>query len=328
MASLLPTANLPPGDGQAFATTVVDQVRAAVAGFIRGKDEVIDLALVCLLAEGHLLLDDVPGVGKTSLARALANSLGVPWNRVQFTPDVLPSDVTGVSVFNQGTGSFEFHPGPVFASVVLADEINRATPRTQAALLEAMEEHTVSVDGVTHALPSPFIVIATQNPVDMAGTYPLPEAQLDRFLMRASIGYPDHAAEVAVVTDHHAGARVSAVSPVVTPDEVRALISAAESTAVDPSVLDYIVRLVTWTRTAPGVTLGASPRGSVALLRAVRARALIEGRGFATPGDVQALAEPVLAHRLVIDVDGLARGVTGASVVADAVADVPAPQPA
>lgn len=307
---------------------VVAAIRASVAGFIRGKDEVIDLAVVCLLAEGHLLLDDVPGVGKTSLARALANSLGVRWNRVQFTPDVLPSDVTGVSVFNQGTGAFEFHPGPVFASVVLADEINRATPRTQAALLEAMEERTVSVDGTTHHLPSPFIVIATQNPVDMAGTYPLPEAQLDRFLMRAAIGYPDHAAEVSVVTDHHLGVRVSAISPVVTPAEVVALITAAEAVEIDPSVLGYIVRLVSWTRTAPGVTLGASPRGSVSLLRAVRARALAGGRSFATPGDVQALAGPVLAHRIVIDVDGAARGVTGESVIADAVAAVPAPQPA
>lgn len=307
---------------------VVAAIRASVAGFIRGKDEVIDLAVVCLLAEGHLLLDDVPGVGKTSLARALANSLGVRWNRVQFTPDVLPSDVTGVSVFNQGTGAFEFHPGPVFASVVLADEINRATPRTQAALLEAMEERTVSVDGTTHHLPSPFIVIATQNPVDMAGTYPLPEAQLDRFLIRAAIGYPAHAAEVSVVTDHHLGVRVSTISPVVTPAEVVALIAAAEAVAVDPSVLDYIVRLVSWTRAAPGVTLGASPRGSVSLLRAVRARALAGGRSFATPTDVQALAEPVLAHRIVIDVDGAARGVTGESVIADAVAAVPAPQPA
>ena len=317
----------PPAFSEAVAGAVA-RVRESVAGFIRGKDDVIDLALVCLLAEGHLLLDDVPGVGKTSLARALANSLGVQWNRVQFTPDVLPSDVTGVSVFNQGTGAFEFHPGPVFASVVLADEINRATPRTQAALLEAMEERTVSVDGVTHLLPSPFIVIATQNPVDMAGTYPLPEAQLDRFLMRTSIGYPDHSAEVSVVADHHAGVRVSAIAPVVTPDEVVGLIAAAEAVAVDPSVLDYIVRLVAWTRTAPGVTLGASPRGSVALLRASRARALAGGRSFVTPGDVQALAGPVLAHRIVVDVDGTARGVTGESVIADAVATVPAPQPA
>ena len=211
--------------------------------------------------------------------------------------------------------------------MVLADEINRATPRTQAALLEAMEEGTVSVDGVTRDLPKPFIVIATQNPVDMAGTYPLPEAQLDRFLMRASIGYPDHAAEVSVVTDHHHGARVSSITPVTSPDEVRALIAAAAAITVDPAILDYIVLLVAATRDAPGVTLGASPRGSVALLRAARARALMQGRAFVTPGDVQVLAEPVLAHRIVIDVDGEARGVTGASVIAEVVASVPAPQP-
>ena len=309
-------------------TQAISRITASVGGFIRGKADVIDLAVTCLLAEGHLLLDDVPGVGKTSLARAMANSLGVTWHRLQFTPDVLPSDVTGVSVYNQGTGAFEFHPGPVFASVVLADEINRATPRTQAALLEAMEEGTVSVDGVTRDLPSPFIVIATQNPVDMAGTYPLPEAQLDRFLMRATIGYPDHAAEVSVVTDHHRGAKVSALTPVVTPEEVLGLIRAAAAVTVDPSILDYIVLLVAATRSAPGVTLGASPRGSVALLRAVRARALMQGRTFVTPGDVQALAGPVLAHRLVIDVDGEARGVTGETAIAEVVASVPAPQPA
>ena len=309
------------------AGVLLDRVAASVSGFIRGKAEVIDLAVVCLLAEGHLLLDDVPGVGKTSLARALSHSLGVSWNRIQFTPDVLPSDVTGVSVFHQGSGAFEFHPGPVFASVVLADEINRATPRTQAALLEAMEERTVTVDGTTRPLPSPFIVIATQNPVDMAGTYPLPEAQLDRFLIRTSIGYPDHSSEVAVVSDHHAGARVSSISAVVTPAEVEGLIAAAAAVSVEPTVMDYIVRVVAWTRTASGVTLGASPRGSVALLRAARARALLQRRAFVTPGDVQALAGPVLAHRIVLDVDGEARGTTSESVVAEAVAAVAAPQP-
>jgi len=306
---------------------LIGAVRASVSSFIRGKDTVIDLALTCLLAEGHLLLDDVPGVGKTSLARALANSLGITWNRLQFTPDVLPSDVTGVSVFNQGTGAFEFHAGPIFASVVLADEINRATPRTQSALLEAMEEKTVSVDGVTHVLPSPFIVIATQNPVDMAGTYPLPEAQLDRFLIRTSIGYPDFDSEISVVADHHAGKKVSELSAVVTPTDVKYLIEAANAVRVDPTVVDYIVRIVAATRTAEGVSIGSSPRGSIGLLRAVRARSLILGRDYALPGDVQVLAEPVLAHRIVMDVDGEARGVDGSAVVSQILATVPAPQP-
>ena len=316
--------------GKLAAPSVAEQVTAvtsAVNGFIRGKAEVVDLAMVCLLAEGHLLLDDVPGVGKTSLARALSAAVGVPWNRIQFTPDVLPSDITGVSVFHQATTTFEFHPGPVFASVVLADEINRASPRTQAALLEAMEERTVSVDGTTHLLPSPFMVIATQNPVDMAGTYPLPEAQLDRFLMRASIGYPDHASEVEIVQDHHTGALVSSITAVIDAFELVDLIQAAAQVAVEPEVADYIVRVVAATRSAAGVTLGASPRGSVALLRAVRARALMHGRSFVTPGDVQALAVAVLAHRLVLDADAEARNVTAEFVVAGIIESVPAPQP-
>lgn len=306
---------------------LVRAVRYSVASFIRGKDSVIDLALTCLLAEGHLLLDDVPGVGKTSLARALANSLGITWNRIQFTPDVLPSDITGVSVFNQSTGVFEFHPGPVFASIVLADEINRATPRTQSALLEAMAEKTVSVDGVTHELSSPFLVIATQNPVDMAGTYPLPEAQLDRFLIRASIGYPDFESEVSVVADHHEGKSVSDLGAVVSPAAVAQLIGAANSVAVDPVIIDYIVRIVAATREIPGVVVGCSPRGSIGLLRAVRARSLILGRDHALPGDVQAVAEPVLAHRIVMDIDGEATGLTGASVVRSILETIPAPQP-
>jgi MoxR-like ATPase len=306
----------------------ISRIADAVAGFVRGKSDVIELSLTCLLAEGHLLLDDVPGVGKTSLARALSQAMGLRWRRIQFTPDVLPSDITGVSIYNQGTASFAFHKGPVFASIVLADEINRATPRTQSALLEAMEERTVSVDGVTRDLPRPFVVIATQNPVDMAGTYPLPEAQLDRFLIRASIGYPDHGAEVEVVSNHHHGVQVSSIEAVTSPEEVLALIAAAARVTVEPDVIDYVVRIVTATRTAAGVALGSSPRGSVGLLRAIRARALVQGRSYATPGDVQVLAEPVLAHRILLDVDGQARGLTGASVIAEVVSATPAPQPA
>ena len=296
-------------------------------GFIRGKAGVVDLTITCLLAQGHLLLDDVPGVGKTSLARALSASLGLQWNRIQFTPDVLPSDITGVSVFHNRTTTFEFHPGPIFASVVVADEINRASPRTQSALLEAMEERTVSVDGVTHQLPSPFMVIATQNPVDMAGTYPLPEAQLDRFLMSTSIGYPSHEAEVEVVAAHHTGASVDRMQPALPAFAVPDLIATAAYVAVAPEIVDYIVRLVGATRTVPGVLLGASPRGSIGLLRACRARALAAGRGFVAPGDVQALAHAVLAHRLILDADAEARAVTAAAVISQIIDQVPAPQP-
>ncbi len=304
------------------------ELRAAVGSIIRGKADVIELALTCLLAEGHLLLDDVPGVGKTSLARSLAAAMGLQWQRIQFTPDVLPSDITGVSIYHQATSTFEFHPGPVFTSIVLADEINRASPRTQSALLEAMEERNVTVDGVTRLLPSPFMVIATQNPVDMAGTYPLPEAQLDRFLMRCSLGYPDAHHEVEILSNHHAGVTVASLAPVISPDLVVALISDAASVRVDAGILDYIVRLVGWTRTAPGVLLGASPRGSVGMLRAARARALMQGRSYVLPGDIQALAVSVLAHRIVLDLEGEAAARTGESVILEAIQSVAAPQPA
>lgn len=306
----------------------LSELRDAVAQVIRGKDEVIELSITCLLAEGHLLLHDVPGVGKTSLARSLASALGLQWQRIQFTPDVLPSDITGVSIYHQATSTFEFHPGPVFTSIVLADEINRASPRTQSALLEAMEERNVTVDGATRPLPSPFMVIATQNPVDMAGTYPLPEAQLDRFLMRCSLGYPDQQHEVEILANHHAGTSVDSVIAVFGRDQLRDMIDAVARVSVDPAILDYIVRLVTWTRTAPGVLLGASPRGSVGLLRAVRARAYMQGRDYALPGDVQALAIPVLAHRIQVDLEGDSSGSTGESIVAAAVATIAAPQPA
>jgi len=315
------------GDVVERPVRAVASVLGVVDGFVRGKSAAIELSLVCLLAEGHLLLDDVPGVGKTSLARSLASALGLSWKRIQFTPDVMPSDVTGVSIFHQGSSRFEFHPGPVFASVVLADEINRASPRTQSSLLEAMEERSVTVDGSTHALPSPFLVIATQNPVDMAGTYPLPEAQLDRFLMRMSLGYPEPAFEVEVLAAHHAGARVSDVPRVLDADGVAPLIAAAASVSVDPVLMEYMVRLVAATRTHPSVALGASPRGSIGLLRACRALALVRGRSFVQPGDVQELAVPVLAHRLVLRPDALGRGVRDADVISELVASVPAPQP-
>ena len=306
----------------------LSRAQAQVNAVLLGKSAQVKLALACLLAGGHLLIEDLPGVGKTTLAHALAATLALSFQRVQFTSDLLPSDIIGVSVYQREAARFEFHPGPLFAQLVLADEINRATPKSQSALLEAMEERTVSVDGVTRDLPRPFVVIATQNPVDMAGTYPLPEAQLDRFLIRTSIGYPDQGAEVEVVSNHHHGVQVSAIDPVTSPEEVLALIAAAARVTVEPDVIEYVVRVVTATRTAAGVALGSSPRGSVGLLRAIRARALVQGRSYATPGDVQALAEPVLAHRILLDVDGQARGLTGASVIAEVVASTPAPQPA
>ena len=303
----------------ANAEAIVDNV----AQFIQGKREVITLAVTCLLAEGHLLLEDVPGVGKTSLARSIAATLGMSWTRIQFTPDLLPSDVTGVSIFHQGSGTFEFHRGPVFAHVVLADEINRASPRTQSALLEVMEERTVTVDGVTHAVPQPFLVLATENPIEMDGTFPLPEAQLDRFLMSVSIGYPDLEAEVRILANSHGGLRVDELQAVGDADGVRRMIAQARSVHVEPAVMEYVVRLVSATRTLPGVRLGASPRGSVGLLRASQAAAAMAGRPYVTPVDVQRLAVPVLAHRIVLN-DVEADAAARARAIEQVVAGVPA----
>lgn len=298
----------------------------AVGSVIRGKHEVVELAVVCLLSGGHLLLEDVPGTGKTSLARSLAHAVGVDWSRVQFTPDLLPSDITGTTVLR--SGEFTFRPGPVFCSILLADEVNRASPRTQSALLEAMEERQVSVDGVTHPLPSPFMVIATQNPVDMAGTFALPEAQLDRFLIRTSLGYPSHDDERAILAALRGRASLEEARAAVDQAGLVSLIDAARAIEVPETVQDYIVRITAATRVTPGVSLGASPRGSIALQRASQARALLDSRQVVTPGDVQGLAVPVLAHRLVLDADALALGRTAEQVIADVVAAVPAPQSA
>ncbi|TEX51629.1 MAG: ATPase [Actinomycetales bacterium mxb001] len=287
-------------EAQRFAVNA-EAIIDNVAGFIQGKRDVISLAITCLLAEGHLLLEDVPGVGKTSLARSIAATLGMSWHRIQFTPDLLPSDVTGVSIFHQGSSTFEFHPGPVFAHIVLADEINRASPRTQSALLEVMEERTVTVDGVTHAVPRPFLVLATQNPIEMDGTFPLPEAQLDRFLMSVSIGYPDLEAEVRVLANNHRGVTIEEMSSVGDADDIRRMVALARSVHAEPSVMEYVVRLTAATRNAPGVRLGASPRGSVGLLRAAQVSAAMAGRPYVTPVDVQRLAVPVLAHRIVLN---------------------------
>ena len=311
--------------GAAEFQQAAGRIAGAVNGFIQGKAEVVDLALVCLLAEGHLLLEDVPGVGKTSLARSLAGALGTPWQRIQFTPDLLPGDVTGVSVFHQDESSFVFHPGPVFANVVLADEINRASPRTQSALLEVMEERQVTVDGRPYPVPRPFLVIATQNPIEMDGTYPLPEAQLDRFLVKSNVGYPDHAAEVRVLVGEHSGAGVADVHQVSNPAEVERLVQAARTVHVADSVFDYVVRLVGHTRQMPQFRLGASPRGALGLLRTSRVHAALRGRPYVVPGDVQALAEPVLGHRVLLSPSFEASGGGAGEAIAEAIATVPAP---
>jgi len=319
--SVAPLSELGAAEFQQAAARIAE----AVSGFIQGKSELVALALVCLLAEGHLLLEDVPGVGKTSLARSFASALGAPWQRIQFTPDLLPGDVTGVSVFHQDSNRFVFHPGPVFANFVLADEVNRASPRTQSALLEVMEERQVTVDGHAHRAPRPFLVMATQNPIEMDGTYPLPEAQLDRFLIKTTVGYPDHDAEVRVLVSDHSGRRVEDVSQVSSAEEIEHLVRTAKRVHVAPAVLDYIVRLVGSTRQMSQLRLGASPRGALGLLRATRVYAAMHGRPYVLPGDVQTLAQPVLAHRVLPSPSFEASGGNVGDAVAEAVASVPAP---
>ncbi|MGI5327875.1 AAA family ATPase [Actinomadura nitritigenes] len=295
---------------------------------VRGKREKVELALVCLLSEGHLLVEDVPGVGKTTLARAVSASVEARWTRIQFTPDLLPSDITGVSIFHQGAGEFEFHPGPIFANLAVADEINRGSPKTQSALLEVMEERRVTVEGTPHPVPRPFMVIATQNPVDMDGTYPLPEAQLDRFLMRISMGYPDHRAEVELLAGEPTGALLERLPPVMGREDLARMIDFAQRLHVAAPLYDYVVRVVAATREHPDLRLGASPRASVALLRAARTRAAAAGRSYIVPEDVKALAVPVIAHRLLVTPEAELRGRGGADVVGEVLGSVPTPQAA
>jgi MoxR-like ATPase len=302
-----------------------DALLANVERVIQGKREPVRLSLVCLFAEGHLLIEDVPGVGKTSMAKALARSIDGTWSRIQFTPDLLPSDVTGVSVWNRVANEFEFRAGGVFADVVLADEINRASPKTQSALLEAMEERQVTVDTKTYGLPRPFMVIATQNPIELEGTYPLPEAQLDRFLMRIQMGYPSNDAERAILDTHGSHASVEEISPVTTAAEVVAGARAVADLHVDDNIKAYIVDLVTATRQHRDLALGVSPRGALALQRAARALAASIGRDYVVPDDVKRLAVAVLEHRLLLAPDAQLRGAAPGDVVRELLASVPVP---
>ena len=307
----------------AEARSVVEDVARSVERVISGKPEAVRLSLVALLAEGHLLIEDVPGVGKTMLAKALARSIDCSMRRIQFTPDLLPGDVTGVSVFDQRTSTFEFRPGAVFANIVLGDEINRASPKTQSALLEAMEEQQVTVDGHTYPLPQPFMVIATQNPVEMEGTYALPEAQRDRFLMQISLGYPDRGAEIAMLDSHEARDPLTEVTPVTDAAMLRHLRQVTRSLHASDAIKRYVVDIVAATRREPLLRLGASPRSSVHLLQASKALALMKGRNHVLPDDVQALATSVLSHRVLLSTEAHLDRRSATAVVDEVVARIP-----
>lgn len=305
----------------ATGRTIIESVETAIVG----KSDTVELALAVLLSNGHLLIEDIPGVGKTTLAKALAKSLGMSFKRIQFTPDLLPSDITGSSVYNQKTGEFEVRPGPVFANIVLADEINRTTPKTQAALLECMEERQVTIDGVPRALPSPFFVIATQNNIEMSGTYPLPEAQLDRFAARISIGHPSRDAEMRILDLQRRSVPVDAITAVVTPSDLVDVQQAITGIQVRDFVVGYILDIISATRVLPVVQLGASPRGSLCLLHACQARAALKGRDAVIPDDVKALATAVLAHRIIVKPEHRMRGVTGLACVNEVLSKIAVP---
>ena len=294
------------GEAKAIAEQA-HQLIQAVERVILGKTETVRLMVIGLLSRGHLLIEDIPGVGKTTLARTIARAIGGQFRRIQFTPDLLPADVTGSVIYNQKTGQFEFHPGPIFANIVLADEVNRATPKTQSALLEAMEERTVSIEGTSHPLPEPFLVIATQNNIEMVGTYPLPEAQMDRFFARVSLGYPSPEVEMRILETRQVHSPLDMLQPVLTTKQLLELQEAVRQVYVSPAVRRYIVDVVTATRHHSQIALGASPRGSLALMVGSQALAVLEGRHYVMPDDVQRMAVPVLAHRLILraDVQGM-----------------------
>jgi MoxR-like ATPase len=304
---------------------VAERIIANVERVILGKHKEVQLAVVALLAQGHLLVEDVPGVGKTMLAKSLAKSVGCTFRRIQFTPDMLPTDVTGVSVFNQKTREFEFRPGPIMAQIVLADEINRATPKTQSALLEAMEERQVTVDGVTYPLSRPFLVLATQNPIEYEGTFPLPEAQVDRFMLRIRLGYPEPEEEMRILDSQRVIHPVEEIGQVVSAEELVQAQERVKDVYVDDLIKEYIVELVRATRKHPDVYLGASPRGSLALYKTSRALAAVQGREYVIPDDIKALAEPALAHRLIISPSARIKDVDARSVVQEILESVPVP---
>jgi len=308
-------------DIQTFATQVIENVEKVIIG----KREAVELTLIGLLAQGHLLIEDVPGVGKTMLARAIAKSIGCSFRRIQFTPDMLPSDVTGVSVFNQKTLEFEFRPGPVMAQIVLTDEINRATPKTQSALLEAMEERQATVDGITYPMKRPFLVMATQNPIEYEGTFPLPEAQLDRFMLRISLGYPNKTDEIHILDAQQFKHPIEDLEQVVTVDELMTAQDQVKQAYVDDLIKNYIVDLVAMTREHPDAYLGASPRGSITLFKCAQVRAMLEGRDYVIPDDVKELASSALAHRLIVSPSARIKDVDPRAVVQDVLHSVPVP---
>ncbi|MCA0354594.1 MAG: MoxR family ATPase [Chloroflexi bacterium] len=304
---------------------IAQRVAANVEKVIIGKRAAVDLTLIALLCRGHVLLEDVPGVGKTTLAKAIARSIGCSFKRIQFTPDLLPTDVSGVSIYNQKSGEFEFRPGPIIANLVLADEINRATPKTQSALLESMEEGQLTVDGITRALPQPFIVLATQNPIEYEGTFPLPEAQLDRFLLRITLGYPAKADELAILESQRKAHPIDALAQVVSIEELQHMQSEIRDVYVDEQIKEYIVAITTATRNNSDVYLGASPRGSLALYRTAQALAALQGRDYVIPDDIKVLVKPVLAHRMIISPAARIRNIHADELMQQILSQVPVP---